>query len=339
MIALQELPSADKDLLLPYFQLRPWVGARRLQSALDRLHDAYGDRPCFLGISEPEGIEIPREVHRELDELRNPENGFDAWCSFLEQEENARFIPTLLLTRLAEFDAQAQRLFALGRGLFVHIERSAFPAIRQIVARTAAATEGGRDVVFMLDFGRQTHTLLLQEAATAGYIREIQELAPQAFVAVSASSFPELFTSIQRQNIYERRLFDDLRRQGIQRLIYSDRGSARAERQTGGGGAPAPRVDYPARTEWLFFRSDGEEGRRSAYATQAQAVIDSGVFDARMRVWGVQMIERTAVEDGEAIVSPARSTAARINIHLHQQLFYDNPGGLYDTDEDWSDDL
>jgi hypothetical protein len=56
------------------------------------------------------------------------------------------------------------------------------------------------------------------------------------------------------------------------------------------------------------------------------------------RVWGTQMIERTALGDPDAITSPVRATAARINIHLHRQLFYDDPGaGLYDTDEEWTD--
>ena len=54
-------------------------------------------------------------------------------------------------------------------------------------------------------------------------------------------------------------------------------------------------------------------------------------------LWGKQMIERTAYGDEGAISSPPKATAARINIHLHQQLFFGNQAGLYDTDEDWSD--
>jgi hypothetical protein len=64
---------------------------------------------------------------------------------------------------------------------------------------------------------------------------------------------------------------------------------------------------------------------------------DEEVWDARLRVWGTQMIERTALGDPDAILSPARATATRINLHLHRQLFFDDPDGLYETDEEWMD--
>jgi hypothetical protein len=64
---------------------------------------------------------------------------------------------------------------------------------------------------------------------------------------------------------------------------------------------------------------------------------DEGAWDAGLRLWGTQMIERTSLGDPDAITSPARATATRINIHLHRQLFFDDPDGLYETDEDWSD--
>jgi hypothetical protein len=49
------------------------------------------------------------------------------------------------------------------------------------------------------------------------------------------------------------------------------------------------------------------------------------------------MIERTAAGDTSAISSPARSTAARINLHLHLQSFYDDPAAAEETDEEWED--
>ena len=74
------------------------------------------------------------------------------------------------------------------------------------------------------------------------------------------------------------------------------------------------------------------------YRFQAQTLIDDlEVWDPELRLWGTQMIERTSLGDLDAIISPARSTAVRINIHLHQQLFYGEPGSLHATDEDWVD--
>lgn len=334
MLALESLPERDKDLMLPIFRLQPWVGAHRLESALARMSDAYGDRPCFATLCDPDVVASPRPVHEQLDALRSPANGFSAWCDFVEARDN--LIPAVQLTDVGEFDVQIARLRNLDRGLIVLVEQDAFQFLRAIASRTAAATEGGRDVVFLLDWGRQTRHLLLLQAEAVGYIRSIREVAPHARIGLSASTFPEGFTAITNQDIYEREFFQAVR-QHADRLIFSDRGSARAERQTGGGGAPAPRIDYARSRQWDFFRSDSADDRPSAYQFQAQRLMNSAIWDRDLRLWGTQMIERTALGDESAITSPARATAVRINIHLHQQLFFDAPSSLHETDEEWTD--
>jgi hypothetical protein len=121
-------------------------------------------------------------------------------------------------------------------------------------------------------------------------------------------------------------------------LIYSDRGSARVERQQGGGGAPAPRIDYPLQLDWDFFRSDDRVGF-AGYQQQSQrlmATARTGPWNPSLRVWGTQMIERTAAGDTSAIGSPQKATAARINLHLQLQTFHDEPEAAEDTDEDWT---
>ncbi|MGR4864318.1 beta family protein [Caulobacter sp. LARHSG274] len=336
MMALQSLPERDKDRLLPTFRLQPWVSAHKLESALARITDAYGKRPYFVSLCDPETVASPRPVHAQLDQLRAPDDGFRAWCDFLADEERQNLIPSLQLTDVNEFDTQAARLRELGRGLMVPLEAEAFRFIRAIATRTAAATDGGRDVVFLLDWGRQTRHLLLLEAEATEYVRTILEVAPHARVALSASTFPEAFTAISEQSIYEREFFEAVKRRS-DRVIFSDRGSTRAERQNGGGGAPAPRIDYARARQWNFFRSDTSDDRPSAYQLQAQKLMASPIWDGNLRLWGTQMIERTALGDESAIVSPARSTAVRVNIHLHQQLFFNAPRELYDTDEEWTD--
>jgi len=336
MLALRELPERDKDFMLPFFQLRPWVGANKLKNALDKLSEAYGNRPHFISLAEPEAIKTRRDVHTELDTLRSSENGFSAWCDFVS--ENKNLIPSLQLTDVGQFDRQAERMQSLGRGIIIHIERPAFQFLSAIVSRTAAYTNLGENVVFILDFGRQNKTFLLHQAETTGFIRSTLDIAPNARVALSASSFPDGFKSIFSQSIYEREVFEVARSSFGNSVIYSDRGSARAERQTGGGGSPAPRIDFASRKEWYFFRSDSENSRAGAYQDQAIALMkDETVWDPALHVWGTQMIERTALGDEGAIISPARATAARINIHLHQQTFYSDPAGIYDTDEEWTD--
>lgn len=332
MRALEELPNRTKDLLLPLVPLRPWVGAHHLHNALKRLSDAYGDRPIVVALGDPE-LPNDRPVHGELAHLRIEDAGFANWCDFVRQHAN--FIPAVQFGAVAEEEAQIACLHALDRGLFVIVERTAFPVLPQVAQRVGRLAGNGRSVCFVLDFGVAARDHLQVAQYATNLARTVREHAPEAFVALSASSFPDQFVDRVTQPIYERRLYDEVARQpGIERLIYSDRGSARVERINGGGGQPAPRIDYPLPADWNFYRSDltGFAG----YREQANRLIRlDDVWSPALRVWGTQMIERTAAGDTSAISGPQKSTAARINIHLQRQTFYLDPAAAEDTDEDW----
>jgi len=161
---------------------------------------------------------------------------------------------------------------------------------------------------------------------------------PKAKIAISASSFPNSFTGIDSQEIYERALFDKVAKNFGSHVIFSDRGSARAEKQQGGGGLPAPRIDYPKKNEWFFFRqSVALSSPFDGYQAQALNLMKSKYWDKGLKLWGCQMIERTASGDSQGISSPNRSTAVRINLHLHRQIYFADEESFFDTDEEWTD--
>ncbi|MDP9139967.1 MAG: beta family protein [Pseudomonadota bacterium] len=330
MRALEELPNKTKDLLLPIVHLRPWTTANELESATGRIAEAYGERPVVVAMGEQE-LSSGRPVHAQLEALRDPKSGFKQWCSFIDKHDN--YIPAIQFSpQSQQEEVQLSRLVELDRGIVVIVERPVFSAIAQLAQRVGSKTSGGEDVCFVVDFGQATHKHLNVANEVKGYVETIRAHAPNAFVSLSASSFPDSFTKITEQSIYERRLFDSL---DHDELIYSDRGSARVERQTGGGGQPAPRIDYPLPDEWKFFRSDDLVGFEG-YQQQAKRLVKDDVWNSNFRVWGTQMIERTAAGDTSAIGSPQKATAARINLHLQRQTFYAMPDAAEDTDEDWS---
>lgn len=337
MRALEELPERDKDLLLPYFQLRPWGVSKELENTINRISDAYGDRPFIADLCAPTTLDgPPREVHRELEQLRLADNGYGNWCDFIE--ERAGMIPTLQLSNLAELNRQAERLAALDRGLAVYLPRQTHGRLGDIGAVVAQHTGGGDNVCAILDLGQRGSDLLVAQATTVGLVRTLRQTLPNAAIAISASTFPSDFVDLNSQEIFERSHFNGVVAQlGGEGLLYSDRGSARAERQMGGGGTPAPRVDLAQASEWSFFRDVSGGDRIDGYIRQARAAVASAAWDPNLRVWGVQMIERTAGRDRNAVKSPPSAAAARINIHLHRQLFFDDPLGLYETDDEWSD--
>lgn len=330
MRALEELPNGTKDKLLPVTHLRPWVGAHQLENATRRIADAYGDRPIVIAMGEREPPN-DKPVHAQLEILRDSSNGFRQWCEFFRS--NANYIPAIQFSpNVHEEELQIAELFAIQRGLVVIIERPAFGAMGVIAQRVGIRTEGGSGVCFVVDFGVAGRDHLEVAARVNGYIETLRAHAPNAYIAISASSFPDSFVGLSDQLIYERRLYDLLPNKD--RLIYSDRGSARVERQTGGGGSPAPRIDYPLPDLWDFYRSDDVPGFEG-YQAQARELMRAPVWNPALRVWGTQMIERTAAGDTSAISGAQKATAARINLHLHRQAFYDDPDAVEDTDEDW----
>lgn len=336
MRALEELPERDKDSILPYFQLRPWGASHELEKTLNRLSDAYADRPFLSDISAPSVLDgEPRPVHRQLDALRRPAGAYANWCDFLEDQPS--MIPTVQLGDVASLAQQAERLARLQRGLGVYLPAPAFGRATDIGRVVGDVTDGGTEVIVILDLGQRGRDLLGAQAQSAGLVRSLRDHLPSAAISISASSFPGDFVGLNDQEIFERQHFNGVRDVVRGNLIYSDRGSARAQKQMGGGGTPAPRVDLAGAAQWSFFR-DGTGGDRAAgYEKQAQDAMESDAWDGDLRVWGVQLVERTAGGDRHAIKSPASAAAARINMHLHQQLYFGDADGLYETDEEWQD--
>lgn len=341
LVALEELPAKDKDLILPMFKLRPWVGTDTLQHAVNRLLKAYGHRSSFLELGEPELLDPEkkvRQVHAEIGNLRDPQAGYKKWVDFFGLEGCEHFIPVLQWGNPDQFLAQAEALLALDRGLGIRVDATL--DLAQFAKFVAPSIDAGKDVVFVIDFGKQSGSFAGARGEVKQKVQAILDgCANAAAVAVSASSFPSDFTSTTRQDIFERKLFNSLRSDFGDRLVFSDRGSARAEALSGGGGLPAPRIDFAKADEWVFFRQDKEPPMSTAlgYQRQAKLLMDSADWDAKLKLWGCQMIEKTAVSDDTGIFSANRCTAARINIHVHQQLHYGDSRALYDTDEEWTD--
>ncbi len=66
-------------------------------------------------------------------------------------------------------------------------------------------------------------------------------------------------------------------------------------------------------------------------------MLNTDYWNSEIRVWGTQMIEKTAIGDKFGITSANRATAVRINLHLHQQLHYFSVLSDIVTEEDWED--
>lgn len=331
--ALEELRPSDKDAMLPYMVLRPWLAARQFESVLAKVEAVRNRRPLIVDLTTELFIDGRRPVHAEFDRLRSPADGYRNFFDLVEANES--FVPSLQLAAPSEIAAQVQRFIALGRGCVVRLTEPTFRFSRQI-AELFAGVENQAAVKFILDYEKQSRDLLTRAAGAIGILREIRQVLPDCFVSVSASTFPENFVDLARQDIFERQFHEQVFRQiGYENVTYSDRASVRAESLSGGSGPPAPRIDNALPTNWQFFRVPDNDDRDAAFQEAASAAIRSEDW-ADLGVWGTDEIIRTANGYG-SISNATRSTAVRINIHLHRQTNFDRPETLPGAEEIWTD--
>lgn len=355
MTGIEQLPDKDKNSILPLFPIRGWAAAHKLSSALEKISNCIGDRPWIADVDETflslnktflfTGSYPNTPVYEEVDALLNPENGYENWCNFIQQNKNA--IPCIRYESPNDIGIQIKRLCSLGRGIVLRIcpDENNISKHTHIIGELRNAKTDNVLIVYDLEaidsnFDERTPLLLK-------FMTEAKNALPNAAISISASSFPTSFSGLKKgeSTIYERMLFNKLEDSKIHSpLIYSDRGSARAQKQDGGGGTPPPRIDYPLKKDWKFVRREVEDNipnskelRRAAYVEIAKEIKESDYWIPELRLWGTQQIELTAEGNEYAIYSPQRSTAARINIHLFTQLHYNSTYENINTDEEWVD--
>lgn len=352
MAALEELPEKDKDLILPLIPLKGWVSSKKLESSIGRIAKSIGKRFCAVDIDsdylndhrdEITGKFPDRDVFVQLDTLQDSNNGYKNWVSFIAQHEY--LIPVLQLGDLSELGRQIENFYALKSYFIVRIclEKGRRITSEDLgyVVKVLLEKEVS-ETLFIFDCGDVSRKDLLERHKYAELVKRVHDRFPLATFSVSGTSFPYSFAGSYRGElpIYERQIFDHVEKESANvKMMYSDRGSTRAGKTGGGNGSVPVRLDYPLKHDWRFIRKEPVEDKEkeTLYQEAALEMMRSDYWEQAVRVWGTQMIERTSLKDPYAITSPSRATAARINIHLFQQLHYKDNVEDIDTEEEWVD--
>ena len=357
MTALEELPEKDKDLILPIIPLKGWVGSQKLDNSIPRIEKAIGDRfwiadidSSFLDDNKEKRLtgKYPRNVFYEIEALLSPEDAYDNWYRYLAKSECSKAIPVIQLGDTEFLRKQIEKLASLNRGIVAKFSIEHINASLHVETLRIIRSLGIEDVFVVFDYGQVNREILTFSSAVASILRTAHGELQSALMAVSCSSFPSSFSGshLGEIPIYERQFYRNVSRACEEiRMIYSDRGSARADKIGGGGGIPSPRIDYPLRDDWRFIREEfedytsPEEGEKEElYTSVAKNIMKQNYWNSELRVWGTQVIELTSKGEMLGVNSATRATAVRINIHMHQQLYYDAPEEvLLDTDEEWED--
>ncbi|WP_232785068.1 beta family protein [Pseudoalteromonas sp. 78C3] len=355
MEAIEELPEKDKELILPLVPLRGWVASNDLVKSICRIEKAIGDRSWIADIdssflSDNKHYQLtgkyPRPVFYDIEKLLNPEQGYENWFVYL-RDIALNAIPCLQLSDLGQLAEQVTKLKSLKRGVVLNIKMDEVGVTTlNFIADTLFNIEV-KELLIICDYGDISRINLSYYQQYMSLLEQLKVKLPTALFSISSTSFPYSFSDSYRgeRPIYERLVFNKIRNENDRiRLIYSDRASTRAKRMKGGGGIPPPRVDYPLKDDWRYIRKEfldaknaTKEEKIKLYQEAAMEVIKSDYWEASLKLWGTQLIERSAKGDSFGITSASKATAVRINIHLYKQLHYDDVLDDLDTDDEWVD--
>lgn len=353
--ALLRLPEPIKDAIFPIVRMQAWPHPKKgegdpIVRSADHIAKAFGDRVLGMDLAAPyfsAEKEYKTEARkewailgfREMQALHNPDNGFDAWCNFIEQDP--RRIPVIQWSKdPSAVRLQVERLVRLKRGIILRFRRTQGWNLEEAAALTAIPLEAV-PVLMVYDYEqiKPNDDLTSIGIPTQGAILSANSLVvggmrDHVFVA---SSWPAEFKSSGEQYarlpIKERQLFDLLKsspplvKAGI-KLGYGDHAAVYvSEREQAFKGVP--RVDYPSAGDWIYHR------RREGFQKAAEMVKADAKWDETNNCWGAHRIREAASGQMEGLGAPGRWTTIRVHLHIHVQA--QSAGAPLSTDEPWSD--
>lgn len=332
--ALTELPEQIKNRILPVVRMRPWLTARSLDRAFEKIDEAFPAR--FYGFDLDHSRNLPDRdsaAYAEFRQLFDPANGFEAYYDRCLAQNYA--IPVLRSEGgvVPEIGFQLDHVAAIDRGLIIRVDAESPISAAEVIASCDA--RGIHERLTVID-GGWTRDLLTRAAICTNLAQAVVAADPEAEVVIGGSSFPMDFAKKGDHfslAAYERPLFNEVRRHlNAGRIVYGDWASTRPPSDP----VPmtnVPRIDSAGSTAWECWRSvDGETYQQ--IAARARTDLD---LDDQPDVWGEYMIVSTAAGIEPSIKSPAMAAAARINLHMLTQATFDD--ALTIEDEPVGDDL
>ena len=336
--AFGQLPSLTKDRMLPLFVARPWPNAKHAEATWEKIGEALGNRRFGLDIDRFQQFgRSGKPATMTFQSLSDSGGGFLGYYNAVASFQYAIPVLRILGGVALELDLQQYNIDRLDRGVIVRIElgncQNPFSLADNVLKRF-------KDLTFIIDTG-WSRDILSREVWASKLVEYIARRKPEIEMVVSGSSFPNSFVDFGKRRatrVDERVLFGNLTRaHNPAILVYGDWGSTRPP------AAPVPmknvpRIDLPTRSEWISFRRDPNLSNEEGYREIAERVIDDPSWPDKLNIWGTYTIDWTAKGEPGAIRGSATAAAARINIHLHRQAFFEGNDLLSDGDEPFTDD-
>jgi hypothetical protein len=307
---------------------------------MKKFEGAYPGRPYILDLDRDyQRGESDSDAAQEFASLKDETDAYSNWTNFIADYPNAT--PAIQHARLREHGIvrQIRRVQEEGRTFCVRIELERFPRNLDAIVSALEAV-GTADFFFVLEGGLQSNVLDVAARMSGLISGALAAVSANVPIVISATSMRKSFSDIETTKIdafRNRELVRQIARQHNDRtIVYGDWGSTRP-RTYERGSTPLPRIDYPLKDAWMFARS---KGNGWGFKEAAEEVVKSPEWEEcyPMGIWGEEMILGASRENALAVNSVQKNIAARVNIHLHKQAFYDAQDyRQLDLDEPWTD--
>lgn len=323
----ENLSENVKTSVLPVFEL---TKSRRsklnphgdITRRVEQIRDVVGGRPFVLDLTAHEDL-----MNYQIEDLLDEDDGFDAWCSFVEKlSPETAIIPVVHAYEdgdLAEVAAAAKRLEkACGKVAF---RADAFDDDTNVYIEAIYRGITSRDnLIVVIDCGYVDAASRSSIASDA--VARLQQLAAIGFpggVAVAGSSFPvspamhpEGQDDAGELPMEEVFLFDEVLASFPDvSVAYGDYAAIHPIRYQTRGGSWVPRVDVSLEDSYIYHRYRRNDG---GYVRAANAMVNDEKYEP-IGCWGDEQIELAASGEPSGL-SPAFWISVRLNIHVTKRV-------------------
>lgn len=352
----RELSNADKDALLPIFEL----GQRTNDDSgftgpIQEIKSSVATRPFILDLCKdptpkpfiPSGktlseaeksriaeqTQIQQSYNGELAKLLDPTNGFQNWRQLTATFPNC--IPVLQFTDAATQSTGILRqgaLLARKGPIAIRIFAETDEAIYKVVAQIISTIDTASSLLIIIDCG-QGRTRIAERAEFARLaITTIQSEVdvlqwPELRAVCMSNSFPNVtHDNLKQMESVDIQLWEEASESFP--FLFGDYGGVYRRRNTTMY-VPAEwraSVTYPINGGWLIYR-DPNAKDSEGWITGSQEVQGHDMFEP-LDTWGGLVVSTAAEGNLGDNRSPRYWHAAKVNLHLHYQINY--YGGGYE---------
>ncbi|WP_054312272.1 hypothetical protein [Mesorhizobium sp. 1M-11] len=347
-IGYRELSDDDKDAILPIFELGQVKYEAPFEDTISAVAAIVKDRPFLLDLSKdrapPAFVPKNNPDKAKTDKLQAAQDaynkfltwalatgdGFANWRELVSKFPNA--IPVLQFTdpetQGKAILRQAAQLLKVGVGqLAIRITQETSEAIYPVIGQIAAVLDSAAQLLLIVDCGQGRQRIAERaEFAKSAIARVLEEVGPAQAVHLSAVCLNDSYTNPQdgTPKLYESSSWE-LWSQASETFpfLYGDYGAHYRIKKTNTymPGDWRAQVVYPMDEKWLVYRHPNSQDA-NGWIEGSKAITADPNYDGKNDCWGSDLVAHAAKGDIAGVSSARFWHGAKINMHIHRQIWY-----------------